>query len=794
MNLPPLSVLTGRRLGAYEVQDPIGSGAMGVVYRALDTRLNRAVAIKVLSDELVSPLARRRFQLEAEAASSLNHPHILTVHDVGEIDGRQYLVTELVDGGTLKNWAQRERHEWREIVELIAGVADALATAHDAGILHRDLKPENILIAKNGYAKLADFGLAKRADSSAPTDATRTAIANPTRPGTIVGTVAYNSPEQTSGQQVDARSDVFSFGVILYELLSGRRPFVGASDLDVMHATVHRPIEPLPETVPPRLRAIVEKALEKSPRDRYQSMRDMVVDLRQLTRQGSEAIAPAGTAPARSWAWAAAIAVVAAAALVVGWTAFGRFGGRRTANVESRPIKSIAVLPLRNLSRDPNQEYFADGMTEALTTSLAQISALHVIARTSAMRYQGTHKTIRDIARELSVDAVVEGAAQRSGDRVVITAQLIDGASDRHLWAKSYDRDLGDMLALQNEVAESIAHEIQVKLTPQEQNLLTRHRPVSPPAQEAYLRGRVALQKNDFPRSAEYFEEAVRHDSSHAAAYAALASAYGLMTNFGFLPVDEGSAKVKAAVTRALELDEELAEAHAARAAMLQYLEWNWPDSEKAFKRAIQLNPNSADAHLWYGDGLAAFGRIEDAIAEGKRAVQLDPFAAGGHIGLAQSFLFAGRHDDAIEWARKALELDAAGGRFLLGLAREQQGKLEEAASEFEAVLKLWSGSPQYAAAVAALAHVQAVAQKREAALSRLAELTTFSKERLVPSYFFAVIHAGLGDKDRAIEWLTKGRDERFSFMIHLNRDPRLFPLRADPRFQEQLRRMGLPR
>jgi TolB-like protein len=263
-------------------------------------------------------------------------------------------------------------------------------------------------------------------------------------------------------------------------------------------------------------------------------MRDMVVDLRRLTRQGIEAIAPAGPAPTRSWAWAAAIVVVAAAALVVGWTAFGGFGGRRTANVESRPITSIAVLPLRNLSRDPNQQYFADGMTEALTTSLAQISALHVIARTSAMRYQGTHKTTREIARELRVDAVVEGAAQRSGDRVVITAQLIDGASDRHLWAKSYERDLGDMLALQNEVAESIAHEIQVKLTPQEQNLLTRHRPVSPPAQEAYLRGRVALQKNDFPRSAEYFEEAVRHDGSHAAAYAALASAYGLMTNFRF--------------------------------------------------------------------------------------------------------------------------------------------------------------------------------------------------------------------------------------------------------------------
>ena len=489
----------GVRLGAYEIVALIGAGGMGEVYRARDTKLNRPVAIKFLSDEIADAAARRRFQREAQMASSLNHPHILTVLDVGELDGRQYLVTEFVDGGTLKDWAFAAKRTWRQIVELLVGVADGLAAAHAAGMVHRDIKPANILVATNGYGKLADFGLAKLLEPDDSQAVTRTLTEGRTRPGIVIGTVPYMSTEQASGQPVDARSDIFSLGVVLYEVLSGRRPFEGATELEIIQAVKHAVAPPLGELqpdLPLALRLVVEKALEKDPAERYQSMRDLVVDLRRLTRQAAEAGPLAATRRKRMWKWAAAAGMVVTGAALVTWLA--DVGGLRTRlapGAGSPQIRSIAVLPLRNISRDPDQEYFADGMTEALTTGLAQISALNVISRTSVMRYQGTNKTAPEIARELHVDALVEGAAQRSGDRVLITAQLIEGSSDRHLWAKSYERNLRDMLALQNEVAQAIAQEIQVKLTPQEQVRLAGRRPVNPEAQEAYLRGVYWFQK-----------------------------------------------------------------------------------------------------------------------------------------------------------------------------------------------------------------------------------------------------------------------------------------------------------
>ena len=377
---------------------------------------------------LADATARRRFQREAQTASSLNHPHILTVHDAGEIDERQYLVTEFVDGGTLRNWASIQKRGWRQIVELLVGVADGLATAHDAGILHRDIKPENILVANNGYAKLADFGLAMLADEGG--SATRAITEHVTGPGMVMGTIAYMSPEQAAGKPLDARSDIFSFGVVLYELLAGERPFAGATDLEVLQAVIHGIPHPLPRETPSGLRVVVEKALEKDPAERYQSMREMVVDLRRLMRQSDEISAP-HTRPVSRMAWTL---VAAAGMLLIAGVAAWKFWP----TARPHQVRSLAVLPLRNVTRDPDQQYFADGMTDALTTGLAQVSALNVIARTSAMRYQGTQKTTPEIARELNVDAVVEGSVQRSGNRVLITAELVDGSNDHHLWAKSY--------------------------------------------------------------------------------------------------------------------------------------------------------------------------------------------------------------------------------------------------------------------------------------------------------------------------------------------------------------------
>jgi eukaryotic-like serine/threonine-protein kinase len=789
----------GTMIGPYRIECLIGTGGMGDVYRAVDTKLTRPVAIKFLSGDLADGSARRRFQREAQLASSLNHPHILTVLDAGEFEGRQYLVTELVDGGTLNDWALGGKRTWRQVVELLVGVADGLAAAHAAGILHRDVKPANVLVAKNGYAKLSDFGLAKLEESETPEAMTRAVTESRTRPGLIVGSIGYMSPEQASGTGTDARSDIFSFGVVLYELLAGRRPFDGDTELERLHAIVHRPAPSLAEScpdLPVALRMIVDKALEKDPTERYQSMRDLVVDLRRLTRQSADVIAPAVTRHKRASRSAAAIgtAVIFVGALVT-WLAV--FGGVRMAPASGAgapQIRTIAVLPLRNISRDPDQEYFADGMTEALTTSLAQISALNVIARTSTMRYQGTEKTTHEIAQELHVDAVVEGAAQRSGDRVSITAQLIEGSSDRHLWAKSYERDLRDMLALQDEVAQAIAEEIQVKLTPQEQRRLTARRPVNPEAQEAYFRGMRWLQSAaTLPRAFDSFQQAVAKDPSYAEAYARLAVAYGAMGSRGLLPAKEASLQQKAAITKALELDPTLADAYSARADLLMR-DWNWQEAERDLQRALQLNPNLDEAHSLYAVYLTSFGRLEEAVTEARRAVRLGPFSGYTNNILGHILVFAGRGDEAIEHGRSMLDWNARVAHRILGLAHQQTGNTDRAVAEFQQRLKsMGEEDVLFAETTAELAHAYAVAGRRTEARRLLSELTEMSKVRFVDPWSFALVHAGLGDKDQVFEWLEKASEGRSSEIRSLRVDPRMALLRSDPRYQALLRRMGLP-
>jgi serine/threonine protein kinase/tetratricopeptide (TPR) repeat protein len=766
------SIALGTELGAYRIETILGQGGMGVVYRALDTKLNRTVAVKLLSDDLADAASRRRFQREAQTASSLNHPHILTVHDAGEIDGRQYLVTEFVDGGTLRDWARAEKRGWAQIVELLGGVADGLAAAHDAGILHRDIKPANILVAKNGYAKLSDFGLARLAGGSEG-EITRTATGS----GLAIGTVAYMSPEQAAGKPLDARSDIFSFGVVLYELLAGQRPFAGANDLELMQNVIHGTPQPLSAEIPVALRASVEKALDKDPAHRYQSMRDIVVDLRRL-RPSGETTAP--VAPIRQkFAWALmAATVVLLIAGVAAWKFWPRAG--------SHQIRSLAVLPLRNVSRDPDEQYFADGMTDALTTGLAQIGSLSVIARTSTLRYQGTQKTAPEIARELHVNAVVEGSVQRSGDRVRITAELIDGSNDHHLWAKSYERDARDALGLQNEVAQAIASEIQVQLTPQEQARLAPPRPVNPEAQEAYLRGTYLRGKGDEGKSFHYLQQAVEKDPSYAAAWAALSVAYGMFIDQGVISTKEGYPKERAAATQALELDDNSAEAHMALAGLLQYRDWNWAEAEREFRRAIELNPNLALAHAPLGEGLAARGKFEEALGEFRRALQLAPFDLTASYGMAEGLFYARRYDQAIEQGRKASELFPHIFDGIIGQAYEQKGDSQRALSDLQERAK----GP---AKLADLAHAYAVFGNKQEASRLLAEITELSKHRDVNPWWFALVYAGMGDKDRAFEWLGKAYDERRADLGWIKADPRMDPLRSDARYKELLLRLGLP-
>ena len=767
----------------YRITAKLGEGGMGTVYRATDTKLNRPVAVKVLSGNLADAAARRRFQREAQMASSLNHPHILTVYDAGELEGRQYLVTEFVDGGTLKDWARTEKRTWRQVVELLVGVADGLAAAHAAGILHRDIKPSNILVAKNGYAKLADFGLAKLAQI-AEGDETRTLSEQHTRPGAVIGTIAYMSPEQASGKTLDARGDIFSFGVVLYELLAGRRPFAGATDLEVLQTIIHVAPPPLGEEIPPALRALVEKALEKVPAERYQSLREMVVDLRRLTRERMEAPQPSPTsAPRRAFPWkwvaTAVLLLIVAAAVWRFWPGAG-----------SRQIRSIAVLPLDNFSRDPDQEFFADGMTEQLITDLSKIGSLRVISRTSVMRYKGKRPPLPQIAKELNVDAVIEGSVMRAGDRVRITAQLLQAATDKHLWAESYDRDLRDILSLQSEVARNVAAQVRITLTPQEQVLLGNRRRVDPEVFQLYLKGRYfsnQLDEEPIRKGIEYFEQAIAKDSSYAPAYAGEAFAYANLASV-FAPPREVMPQAKAAAQKALQLDDTLSEAHTALAFVLMMFDWDWSGTERELKRAIQLNPSSADAHDFYGNYFTALGQFPEAIAESRRARELDPLSPRAYFDLLGNLLDARRYDETIAECKKALDTDAKFGAAyaMMGLAYAEKRQFPEAiaaltkATELEPIptVKLF------------LAHVQAAAGNRAEAEKLLAKMEELSKHRYVCAYEIGSVYVTLGDNSKAMKWLEKGRRDRCDCLVWLKSEPWMDPLRVDPHYFDLLRRV----
>jgi len=776
---PAVEDVTGRplqrgdRLGQYDVVELVGAGGMGDVYRAHDSKLGRDVAIKILPALFTDAGRLARFDREARTLASLNHPHILTVHDVGDLEGRPYLVTGFVDGGTLKTWAHAERRTWRQIVDLLTGVADGLAAAHAAGFVHRDVKPENILVATNGYATLADFGLAKLFEAADGGAATRTASHGGTQPGLIVGTIAYMSPEQAAGNPADARSDIFSFGVVLYEALSGRQPFAGGSDLEVLQRVQHQPAELLGEEIPPALRMVVEKALEKDPAERYQSMRDMVVDLRRLSRQTAETRAQLAT---RSRRWAA-LAVAALVIIAMGAVALWKM---RPIATDAPRIRSIAVLPLQNLSRDPDQEFFSDGTTEALISSLAQIHDLDVISRTSAMRYKGTTKTMSQVGRELGVDAIVEGSVQRVGGRVRITAQLIRASTDKHLWAREYERDAADVLKLEAEVARTIAQEIQAQLTPEEARRLASARSISPDAREAFLLGRYhSLKFNgaDYRKAIEYSQRAIQLQPDYAAAYALLSeTSYRLRT--GGFAKDEGATRTAAA--KAIELDPNLAEAHQAM-GVINASDWDWAGAEREFRRAIALNPE-VDSSL--SSLLTITGRHAEAIALVERVVKVDPLSAQAQDRLGTTLYFARRYQDAVASVKRAIELEPRSY-----LAMQMLGSVYEALARPQEALALFDRSefresPYIAEAYARLG-------RRDDALRVLNGLV--KRGGAVDLQGMAGAYFALGDNDRGFEWLTKGFDTRAGYVPFLNVAPAFDGVRSDPRFKALVARLKLP-
>ena len=764
-------------IGWYRVESPLGEGGMGTVYRATDTKLNRPVAIKLLSDDFADAAARRRFQREAQMASSLNHPHILTVYDAGEHEGRQYLVTEFVDGGTLKDWAKAEKRSWRQVVDLLAGVADGLAAAHAAGMTHRDIKPANILVAKNGYGKLADFGLAKLVEPADP-NATRTLTEGATRTGVVVGTVTYMSPEQASGHVTDARSDIFSFGLVLYELLSGRRAFTGKTDLEVMQRIIHQPPEPLGEDLPASLRASIEKALEKDPADRYQSMRDVVVDLRRLTRQG-EPSAPVGTAPkrqTRTWVTVAAAAVMAAA--LAAW--------RFWPSTAVEQIRSLAVLPLVNLSGDPNQEYVSDGATYALISGLGEISALKVISPTTVMRYKGTTKSLPEIGSELNVDAILAGSVHRVGDKVRITAQLIRAASDSLVWAQNYERDVKDMLRLESEVARAVADQIRVQIRSEESAHMASAGAVDPKAQEEFLLGSYSRWKPasaDLAMAVEHFEKATRIDPGFAAAYAGLS---GALAEQGQRQTAE---RAREAARKALELDPRLSEAHSALARMSMTYDWDWASAEQGFRRALELNPNSLEYCQCYSDLLAGLGRFSEAIAILENGLTTNPQSSAIHGSLGRILVWSHRYDEAIPRLNRALELDSQNAVAYLFLAEAYEVKADfpKALDATLQYLRLRRAEPDQSPLTGRIYAKMGRRADARRVLGNLTKPGANPNARDMAAFYFAS-----GETERGFESLTRAFDERQD-VLRVRVSGLWDGVRSDARFPELMARLNVP-
>jgi len=777
----------GARLGPYEMVAKLGEGGMGAVYRATDTRLNRPVAIKFLSIEWGDESARRRFQLEAKTASSLNHPHIVHVYEAGESQGRQFLVTEFVDGGTLRDWVKTENRSWRQVAELLLGVADGLACAHEAGILHRDIKPENILVSKNGYAKLADFGLAKLMDRPAPSLETRTLTEMRTRPGVVMGTIAYMSPEQASGKPVDARSDIFSFGVVLFELLSGRRPFGGRSDLEVLQAVIHQPAPAVGEGLPAAVRAMVAKALAKDPAERYQSMREMVVDLRKVARESGDQ--PAPVRPKRALR-IGAVVVALALTMLVAWRFWPRAGPPR--------IGSLAVLPFRNVSGDAGQDYFADGLTDALTANLARIGALRVISRTSTAAYLGSKKAVPEIGRELNADAVLEGSVARSGNRARITAELIQASSDRQIWAESYERSLNDLFTLQGEMAQAISNAIRVQLATPERQRLTQKRAVNPEAYDLYLRGRYhagRINERDIDQAIELFEKSAAMDSSFEPAQAMLARVYGDKSYY-FHPDDpQWEEKGFAAVEKALALDPDAPEAHFARGMLLWGPSHAFPSREALgeFRKAISAEPNFDEAWHQHGVVLLHVGHLEQAWRDIDRALSINPANTLARFRYAPILEYQLKYADALE-SLKTVPKQAflANWEYHRAWCLLSLGRLPDAKRELESAL---AESPRDPGGVlhSARAMLRARSGDRAGAKADIAEAIRIGKGFVHfhhTAYAIGAVYSVLGDVEKGQEWIENAATDGFPCYPLFEKDPYLERLRTSPRFREFLTRL----
>jgi len=748
--------MIGKTISHYRVIEKLGEGGMGLVYKAQDVKLKRTVALKFLTPQALGNEEERiRLVQEAQAAAALNHPHIATIHEIDEVEGETFIVMEYIDGQSLKERIESGPLKLKEALGIAIQVAEGLQEAHEKGIVHRDIKSANIMVTSKGQAKIMDFGLAKSAEGIEPDKA-----------GSTMGTAAYMSPEQARGEPVDHRTDIWSLGVVLYEMLTGQLPFRSEYRQAMVYSILNEEPEPmtgLRTVVPMELEQIVNRALAKSLDERYQQINDLRVDLRSIRKELKSGI-------------------LAEEASM------------------TRPQPSIAVLPFSNLSADKEQEYFCDGMAEEIINALTHVEGLRVVARTSAFSFRGKETDIREIGRRLNVETLLEGSVRKAGNQVRITAQLINVADGYHLWSEKYDRKIGDMccpediFAIQDEISLAMVEELKGKLLRKEKAAIVKRHTEDLEAYNLYLKGRHFWNKRteeSLKKSIEYFKEAIKRDPRYALAYAGLADSYITLRDYSSVSPKEVYPKAKKAVRKALEIDGTLAEAHTSL-AQLRFREWDWEGAEKESKRAIQLNPGYATAHHWYAFNLMYMARFDEAIEEIKRAQELDPLSLVISRNAALVFYFARDYNRALEELKKTQEMDLSFSLTHTWLAYVylQKGMYKEALREVQKESDIHRLlNPQVEAAKG---RAYARMGKRGEARKILDDLLERAKKAYVPPILLADLHFALGEKDQGFKWLNKGYEERDSTVLEIKVDPGFDSVRSDPRFITLLKKIGL--
>ena len=771
--------MVGKVVSHYKIVGHLGGGGMGVVYKAEDTKLKRTVALKFLPPSLTTDhKAKERFICEAQASSSLQHNNICNVHDIDETpDGQLFIVMDFYEGETLKKKIEYGPLKTDEAIDIAIQVAHGLTKAHEHGIVHRDIKPANIIFTTDGVAKIVDFGLAKLSG--------RTIL---TKSGTTLGTVAYMSPEQAKGELVDQRTDIWSLGVMLYEMITGRLPFRGDYDQAIIYQTLNAEPEPVgtqrPET-PVELQRIITKAMQKDPRERYQQVETMCTDLQSL-KSGSGSRTPTQPWLTRS-RWKEP-KFVRNAGLVVAFVLLVVAG---IVLLSPRPaaIDSVALLPFANATGDSTLEYLCDGLTESLINRFSQLPQLRVIARTTAFSFKGKEQDPRTVGRALNVRGVLTGKIVQRGDLLTIQADLVDAREGTQIWGERYNRKVTDILALQEEIAEQISDRLRLKLSGEEQRRFTRSFTQDTEAYHLYLKGRYwseRLTQEGFDKAVGYFNQAIERDPAYALAYAGMADAYYWVSNM-YLPPREAMEKSRAAAMRALERDSLLSEVHLSLALVKMAYDFNWSGTEVEFRRAIELNPGFAGAHFWFGRYLTFMSRYDEGTAELQKAHRLDPLSPFINIEMGLPAFFMRRYEEALENARKAVEMNPSFyfAHYVLGDQYLQKGDHSSAIAEFQAALRL-DDSP---VVLAGLGRAYAAAGETTRADSILQELST---RPYPPPYDIALIYSSMGKKDRAIELLQQAYEERNDQVIWLKGDPRVDPLRSDSRFKMLIRKLGL--